>query len=174
MQKKRDKRFVDSNRCMMEHLNEVVKGITETLAARMSDLEGKMQPRWTAFQRKWEEKIIEPDSDEGTITMAEHRIRTSAQNEMEKIWNDLLLFLAVLRNLRLLTILRNAISDLAQDPWFVLPHCVNLLGTSIRLHSQHVFLSQELFLTGAHPQNLIGNQDRPATEEIQLRQLVER
>ena len=54
----------------------------------MSDLETRMQARWTTFERKWEEKIIEPDSKEGGKTNAEHGIRMSAQSEMEKIWKD--------------------------------------------------------------------------------------
>ena len=48
----REKRFVEKNRCMMEHLNAVVKRISEPLEGRMSDLETRTQPRWTAFQKK--------------------------------------------------------------------------------------------------------------------------
>ena len=42
----------------------------------MTDLEAKVQTRWTAFAKKWEEKIVEPDSEESTIT------------EMEKFWKE--------------------------------------------------------------------------------------
>ena len=34
------------------------------------------------------EKIVEPDSKEATTTVAEHRIRTSVQTEVEKVWKD--------------------------------------------------------------------------------------
>ena len=64
------------------------QGISESLDGRMSDRETRMQTRWTAFERKWEEKIIEPDCKEGTITNAEHRIPMSVQGEMENVWKD--------------------------------------------------------------------------------------
>ena len=47
-----------------------------------------MQTRWTAFEKKWEEKIMEPDSKEGTTTLVEHRIRKGEQTEVQKIWKE--------------------------------------------------------------------------------------
>ena len=73
---------------MMEQLNGVIKGISEPLKGKMSDLETRMQTRWAVFERKWEEQLIEPDSKEGTIANAERRIRMSVQREIEKIWKD--------------------------------------------------------------------------------------
>ena len=40
------------------------------------------------FEKKWTEKIVEPDSKEGTIAAAEDRIRVNVKNDMEKIWKD--------------------------------------------------------------------------------------
>ena len=45
---------------------------------------------------------------------------------------------------------RKVIFDLAQDPWFLHPQYVNLLGHFIPLHSYLLFLRQELFLAGEH------------------------
>ena len=84
----REQRFVERDRHMMEHLDVVVKGISDSPEERMTDLGAKMQTRRTAFEKKWVEKIVEPDSKEGTITVAKHRIRLSVQTEMEKCWKD--------------------------------------------------------------------------------------
>ena len=71
----RETRFVVNNRCTMEHLDGMVKGISESLEGRMSEFENRLQTRWTVFERKWEENIIEPDAKEGVISNAKHRIR---------------------------------------------------------------------------------------------------
>ena len=47
-----------------------------------------MRNLWTTFETKWEEKIVKPDSKEGTITLAEHRTRTSVQTAMKKFWAE--------------------------------------------------------------------------------------
>ena len=52
----------------------------------MIELDANVQTQWTAFEQKWEQKILEPDSKEGTIIVLEHRIRISVQTEIEKIW----------------------------------------------------------------------------------------
>ena len=77
--------FGQRDKRVMEHLDGVVKEISESLEERTTNLEAKMQ---TAFEKKWEEKIVEPDSNEGAIALAEYRIRTSVQTEMEKIWPE--------------------------------------------------------------------------------------
>ena len=59
---KREQRLVERDKRMMEHLDVVVKGISESLEVRMTNSEVKVQTQWTAFERKWEEKIVEPDS----------------------------------------------------------------------------------------------------------------
>ena len=52
-------------------------------------IDSRMRRHWVAFD-KWEDKIVqlEPGSKEGTITMAESRIRKSVQKEMEGVWRD--------------------------------------------------------------------------------------
>ena len=47
---------------MMETLNVMVRGTSQSLEGIMSDLDTRMQTRWTQFEKKWEEKIIDPDS----------------------------------------------------------------------------------------------------------------
>ena len=49
----REKRFVESNGCMMEHLNGVVKGFP---TQGVTDLEAKTQIRCTAFEKKGEKE----------------------------------------------------------------------------------------------------------------------
>ena len=77
--------FDQRDKRLMEHLDTVVKGISESIEGRMTNLEATMQNQWTAFEKKWVEKIVEPDSKKGTTALAEYRIRTSVQTEMEKI-----------------------------------------------------------------------------------------
>ena len=71
-----------------EHLGVEEKGMSDSLESRMTDLESKVQTQWSAFEKKWEEKIVEPESKEGTILLVDHRIRTSVQAEMEEIWKE--------------------------------------------------------------------------------------
>ena len=55
----REKRWIESNRMMMENLNGMVRGISQSLEGRMSALHTRMQTRWTEFEKKWDEKIID-------------------------------------------------------------------------------------------------------------------
>ena len=48
-----------------------------------TQLKTQIHQHWDTFEKRWTDKIVEPDSKEGTITAAEHRIRLSVQNEME-------------------------------------------------------------------------------------------
>ena len=74
----------------VERLEDVVKGISESLRGRMTKLEAKMQSQWETFEQKWEDEIVQLKlgSKEGAITMAEYRIRTNVQAELEKLWTD--------------------------------------------------------------------------------------
>ena len=64
---KREQRLVDRltsdfdqrNKRMMEHLDDVVKWISESLEVKMTNLEAKVQNQWTASEKKWEEKIVD-------------------------------------------------------------------------------------------------------------------
>ena len=78
------------DKCIVDSLDFVVKGISESLDGRMTNLKGRTQHQRETFERKWEDKIVqlEPGSKEGTISLAEHRIRTSVQTEMEKTWME--------------------------------------------------------------------------------------
>ena len=71
-------------------VNEVVAEISESLNGRMSNWDAKMQSHWRTFEKKWEEHIVqvEPGSKESAITLAEYRIRSSVQADMEKLWTE--------------------------------------------------------------------------------------
>ena len=88
---------IDSmNGSVEKAVNKAVGGLTSEVHNRMLLWEGQMetqlksqiQQHWDIFEKKWMEKIVEPDSKETTITLAGHRMRQSAQHEMEKTWKD--------------------------------------------------------------------------------------
>ena len=81
----REERLVERDKRLMEHLDVVAKGISDSLEGRVTNLEAKIQNQWTTFEKTWEKKIVEPDSKDCTSTLVEHRIRISVQTEMEKI-----------------------------------------------------------------------------------------
>ena len=71
-------------------VNEVGAEISESLHGRMTSLEAKMQNQWKTFEKKREDKILqlEPGTEEGATTLAEYRIRTSVQADLEKLWTE--------------------------------------------------------------------------------------
>ena len=75
---------------MVERLDDVVKGIFEFVHGRTTNLEAKLQRQWEAFEQKWEDKIVQlkPGSKEGSVSLAEYRIRTSVHADMEKLWTE--------------------------------------------------------------------------------------
>ena len=70
-------------------VNNAVTSLTSDLHSRMQVWEGqvgtqidpRIQHHWDAFEKKWEDKIVqlEPCSKEGTSALAESRIRMSVQ-----------------------------------------------------------------------------------------------
>ena len=68
-------------------VNEVVAEISESLHGRMTNWEAKLQSQCETFEKTWEDKIVqlEPGSKEGAITLAEYRIRSSVQAELEEL-----------------------------------------------------------------------------------------
>ena len=49
--------FDQRDKRMVAHLDDVVKGISESLGGRMTNLEATMQNQWAAFEKKWENPI---------------------------------------------------------------------------------------------------------------------
>ena len=90
-----------SDRLELSVTNAVEFSVTKavnTAAARLSkDLQGRMtawekqvQQQWVHFEKMWKDKFVqlEPGSKEGMVSMAEHRIWTSVQGDLEKMWSD--------------------------------------------------------------------------------------
>ena len=40
------------------------------------------------FEKKWMEKIVEPDDKEAIVTKAEHRIKLAVQREADERWRN--------------------------------------------------------------------------------------
>ena len=88
----------DMNGTVERAVNNAVTSLTSDLHNRVQSWEGqvetqidsRIQHHWEAFEKKWEDKIVqlEPGSEEGTITMAQNRICTNVQKEMEKVWRE--------------------------------------------------------------------------------------
>ena len=75
---------------MTTAVNAAVHGLTAELHGKMTEWESKVQQQWVDFEQKLEDKIVqlEPGSVEGTVSLAEHRIRMNVQIEMDKTWSD--------------------------------------------------------------------------------------
>ena len=71
----KDRRLVERDQHMMEQLTGLVKGVSETMEGRMSDLEKRSAKTMDGVQKKRMEKIVEPGDKEATVTKAEYRIK---------------------------------------------------------------------------------------------------
>ena len=80
----RDQRMAARDQRVLEQLGGMVRGVSDALEGRMSDLETRMQNQWTVFEKKWIDKIVEPEDREAAVSKAEHRIRVAVQKDVEK------------------------------------------------------------------------------------------
>ena len=55
---------------------------------RMTNWESKCSSGGSTLHRSGSTKLVQPGSVEGTLSLAEHRIRMSVRTEMDKTWSD--------------------------------------------------------------------------------------
>ena len=64
----RDQRLAARDQRVLEQLGGMVRGVSDALEGRMSDLETRMQNQWTVFEKKWIDKIVEPEDGEAAVS----------------------------------------------------------------------------------------------------------
>ena len=80
----RDRRLAERDQKMMEQLTGLLKGVSDTMDGRMSDLEQRVQHQWTVFEKKVGGKMVQLDDKEAEVTQAEHRIKLAVQRDADE------------------------------------------------------------------------------------------
>ena len=83
-----DQRLAERDQRVLEQLGGMVRGVSDSLEGRLSDLETRMQNQWTVIEKRWMEKIVEPDDREDVVSQSEHRIRVAVQKDVDEKWRS--------------------------------------------------------------------------------------
>ena len=83
-----EQRLVETDKRMLEYLDVVVKGISDSLEGRKTKFGSKSAEPVDDVCKEMGREDRGTRLQEGAITLAEHHIRTSEQIEMEKMWKE--------------------------------------------------------------------------------------